>query len=91
MNCEAAACRAGARVYAGAAPGGRVVPGRMNGANSMKNYFRFAGRVTAGHVVTYAGVGVLAYALVTGEFLDGSNELVKRLGARRRSLRCGAM
>jgi hypothetical protein len=45
----------------------------------MKNYLRFAGRVTAAHVVTYIGVGALAYMLLTGGFFDGSNELVNRV------------
>ena len=45
----------------------------------MKSYLRFAGRVTAAHVVTYIGVGALAYAFLTGEFFAGSNELVNRV------------
>jgi hypothetical protein len=45
----------------------------------MKSYLRFAGRVTAAHVVTYIGVGALAYAFLTGGFFDGSNELVNRV------------
>ena len=45
----------------------------------MKSYLRFAVRVTAAHVVTYIGVGALAYAFLTGGFFDGSNELVNRV------------
>lgn len=45
----------------------------------MKSFLRFAGRVTAAHVVTYIGVGAIAYAFLTGGFFDGSNELVNRV------------
>lgn len=45
----------------------------------MKSYLRYAARVTAAHVVTYIGVGALAYAFLTNSFFDGSNELVNRV------------
>lgn len=36
----------------------------------MKAYFHFSARVIVAHVVTYIGIGVLAYLLVTREFFD---------------------
>lgn len=39
----------------------------------MRRFVRFAARVTGAHVVTYIGIGALAYALVTREFFDDSS------------------
>ena len=57
-----------------------LVSDAQTGAEStVKSYLRFAARVTVAHVVTYIGVGMLAYATLTGGFFDGSNELVNRV------------
>lgn len=45
----------------------------------MKQFLRFAGKVTVAHVVTYIGVGALAYMFLTREFFDGSNALVAQV------------
>lgn len=36
----------------------------------MKQFVRFSGRVVVAHVVTYIGVGVLAYAFLTHQFFE---------------------
>ena len=45
----------------------------------MSRFARFAVRVTVAHVVTYIGVGVVAYALLTHEFFDNPNGLAARV------------
>jgi hypothetical protein len=45
----------------------------------MKRFLSFAGRVTVVHVVTYIGVGVLAYTLLTREFFDNPSGLVAQV------------
>ena len=42
----------------------------------MRRFAGFAGKVTVAHVVTYIGVGALAYAFLTREFFDNPNGLV---------------
>ena len=39
----------------------------------MKTFLRFSQRIIIAHVVTYIGVGVLAYTFVTREFFDNPN------------------
>ena len=36
----------------------------------MKTFFQFSARVIVAHLVTYIGVGVLAFMFVTREFFD---------------------
>lgn len=45
----------------------------------MKRFVRFAIKVTVAHIVTYIGVGVLAYIFLTREFFDTSNVLVAQV------------
>lgn len=46
---------------------------------SGRRFVRFAMRVIGAHVVTYVGVGALAYALVTHEFFDDSSGLLAKV------------
>jgi hypothetical protein len=45
----------------------------------MKRFMGFAGKVVLAHVVTYIGVGALAYTFLTREFFDGSSGLVTQV------------
>lgn len=45
----------------------------------MKRFVTFAGRVTVAHVVTYIGVGALAYPLLTREFFEGTAALATQV------------
>ncbi|MBL8230856.1 MAG: hypothetical protein JNL98_20345 [Bryobacterales bacterium] len=45
----------------------------------MKEFLRFAGRVTVAHVVTYIGVGVLAYTFLTQTLFNDPSGLVARV------------
>jgi len=45
----------------------------------MKRFVGFAARVTVAHVVTYIGVGALAYSLLTREFFEGSAGLAAQV------------
>ena len=45
----------------------------------MSRFARFAVRVTGAHVVTYIGVGALAYAFLTREFFDNPSGLAAQV------------
>lgn len=44
--------------------------GRGEEGESVNRFVRFSGRVIAAHVVTYIGVGVVAYTLLTHQFFE---------------------
>ena len=45
----------------------------------MRKFLSFAGRVTVAHVVTYIGVGALAYAFLTRTLFDNPSGLVAQV------------